>query len=332
MGMALVLQACDTKERSADADCNGIDRHIVIAGLDWDSVRLHNQIAGMIMEAGFGCDFTDTDVAGPTIPMAEALARGDVDIMMEIWTETAPDVYDEAVASGEVLDLGLNMRGVEHSFLVPRYVIEGDASRGIAPMAPHLVSVDDLASHARVFEDPEQPGKGRYHNCIVGWVCQLVNTDKLATYGLDEHLVDYRPQDAEALVASLARAYGMGEAWLGYYWGPTPVLGTFDMVVLDEPAYTDDCWMEGNYGCAFPPSIINIAVSKGFADIASAEMLQFLRDYELHQQVVSEMLAYMTEEETTPTAAARYFLKTRADLWTAWVPEEVAARVRASLE
>ena len=31
--------------------------------------------------------------------------------------------------------------------------------------------------------------------------------------------------------ASMAAAYEKGEAWLGYYWGPTPLLGSYDMMV-----------------------------------------------------------------------------------------------------
>ncbi len=311
-------------------ECNGIDRTIVFAGLDWDSAQLHNEIAGYILQEGFGCEFTD--IPGSTVPMVQGLVRGDIDINMEIWFNTAPEIWREAVASGDVLDLGRNMDASEFSFLVPRYVIEGDADRGIEPMAPDLRSVTDLSRYAELFKDPEEPNKGRYYNCIIGWQCELVNNDKLATYELEEYFTNFRPGTGAALASSLAGAYEKGEPWLGYYWGPTWVLGTFDMVVLEEPDYSDDCWVDGDHGCAFPASIVDISVSKEFAEAASAEMLDFLRAFGLGQERVSRLLAFMRANDADAAEAARYFLENEPEVWTAWLPEEVAQRVLASLE
>ena len=325
IGIALVapIAVADTE------DCNGVDRELVFAGLDWASAQLHNYIAGTILQVGFGCEFTD--IPGSTIPMVQGLVRGDIDINMEIWFNSAPDLYHESVDSGDVIDLGLNMNALEMSFLVPRYVIEGDADRGIEAMAPDLKTVEDLKMYAEVFKDPEEPGKGRFYNCIIGWQCELINNDKMKTYGLEEHFTNFRPGAAPALAASLAGAYEKGEAWLGYYWGPTWVLGTYDMVMLEEPEYSDDCWVEGDRGCSFPPSIVNVAVSKAFADAASEGMVDFLSNYAVDQLLVSQMLAYMRDNEVDAAAAASYFLETQTDLWTAWVSDEVAGRVQASL-
>ena len=227
VGAALIAQVAVAspagEDEAAALDCNGIDRELVFAGLDWASASLHNHIAGQILQAGFGCEYTD--IPGSTIPMVQGLVRGDVDINMEIWFNTAPDLYHEAADAGDVLDLGLNMTAAEMSFLVPRYVIEGDPERGIEPMAPDLKSVADLARYAEVFKDPEQPDMGRYYNCIIGWQCELTNNKKMDAYGLNDHFTNFRPGAAPALDASIAGAYAKGEAWLGYYWGPTPLLG-----------------------------------------------------------------------------------------------------------
>jgi ABC-type proline/glycine betaine transport system substrate-binding protein len=323
LGLSLLLGAAQAQ------DCNGIDRPIVFAGLDWNSAQVSNAIVRHILEQGFACA-TD-DIPGSTIPMVQGLLRGDIDVNMEIWFNTAPESYHEAVAAGDIFDLGLSMSAAELSFLVPRYMIEGDPERGIEAMAPGLRSVFDLAEHAALFQDPEEPDKGRYYNCIIGWQCELINNDKMKTYGLEEHFTNFRPGAAPALAASLAGAYEKGEAWLGYYWGPTWVLGSYDMVMLEEPAHSDDCWVDGNRGCAFPPSIVNVAVSKEFADAASEGMVDFLTNYAVDQLLVSQMLAYMRDNEVDAADAASHFLSTQTDLWTAWVSDEVAGRVQASL-
>ena len=58
----------------------------------------------------------------------------------------------------------------------------------------------------------------------------MTNNKKMEAYGLDEHFTNFRPGAAPALDASMAAAYEKGEAWLGYYWGPTPLLGSYPMI------------------------------------------------------------------------------------------------------
>ena len=326
LALAAPFAVAEPAQEEGDA-CNGISRDLVFAGLDWGSAQLHNHVAGQILQAGFGCTYTD--IPGSTVPMVQGLVRGDIDINMEIWFNSAPDMYHEAASSGDVLDLGLNMNAAEMSFLVPRYVIEGDAERGIEPMAPDLKSVADLPMYAQVFQDPEQPDMGRYYNCIIGWQCELVNNKKMVAYGLEETYTNFRPGAAPALDASLAAAYEKGEAWLGYYWGPTPLLGLYEMVPLEEPEWTQECW-DGDGGCAFRPSVVNVAVSKGFADLASEEMIEFLRAYEVDQMMVSAYLAKQSEMDAEWADVAREFLRNEA-VWTAWVSEAVASRVQAAL-
>ena len=312
---------------NSQLDCNGMNRKIVFAGLDWSSAQLHNHIAGTILQAGFGCEFMDAP--GSNIPMIEKLIRGDIDLHMEIWFYSVPSQYHRAVSSGHIVDLGLNMKGLEVSFMVPRYVIEGDTARGIAPMAPNLKSVTDLPKYVSLFADPEQPGKGRFNNCPTTWQCHGVNNDKMAAYGLNPYFNSHT-NTASELDTSLIEAYESGKPWVGYYWSPSWIFGHYDMVILEEPAYSDDCW-NSHRGCAFPPSIVNIAASKKFAEGASKAMTAFLRSYEMDQSVVSGLLAFMKKNNKTASDAAHHFLKTREDVWSTWVSAKVASRIRTWL-
>ena len=48
----------------------------------------------------------------------------------------------------------------------------------------------DVVRYKYLFRDPEEPAKGRFYKCILGWNCEVVNTNKLKAYGLDA--TDYR--------------------------------------------------------------------------------------------------------------------------------------------
>ena len=325
LGFALVSQFGLAQE----LDCGGFDRPIVFAGLDWDSALIHNAVAREILETGYGCE--STDIPGSTIPMFQGMIRGDIDVTMEIWPDNLAASWDDALEAGEVVDLGINFPDSVQGFYVPTYVIEGDPERDIDSMAPDLESVFDLPEYAELFTDPEQPDRGRFYNCVIGWACEEINTRKLEAYGLDEHFTNFPPGSGEALAASLASAYARGEPWFGYYWGPTWVLGAFDMTLLEEPEHSEECW-ETDFACAYPTVPVLVSVSSDFYQQAPAEVIDFLENYETTGALTSELLAYAQDHDAQPEEAAVHFLRTQPEVWTQWVPAEVAERIQAALE
>ena len=48
------------------------------------------------------------------------------------------------------------------------------------------------------------------------------------------------PGSSAGLSGSIAKAYERGEAWFGYYWSPTAVLGKYDMVKVDFGSGVDE--------------------------------------------------------------------------------------------
>ncbi|HBK69515.1 MAG TPA: ABC transporter substrate-binding protein, partial [Firmicutes bacterium] len=58
---------------------------LVFADAGWDSIRIHNQIAAVIIEKGYGYQ---TDVLTGSSPIViKGLRQGDIDICMEAWTD-----------------------------------------------------------------------------------------------------------------------------------------------------------------------------------------------------------------------------------------------------
>lgn len=313
-----------------------IDRAIVFAGLDWDSNRFHTALARRIVEAGYGCE-TDV-VPGSTIPLVTGLARGDVDVMMEVWRDNVTEAWNKAEATGKVVVLGTNFPDAVQGWWVPRYLVEGDRARGIDAAAPDLRHVKDLARHKALFRDPEEPSKGRFYNCILGWNCEVVNTAKLKAYGLDEHFTNFRPGTGAALDAAIASNYKRGRPFVAYYWGPTWVLGAFDLMKLEEPPYDKAIFEaltksnEPRNACAYPLVEVVVAANAAFR-AAAPKVSRFLARYRTSNALISAALAFINDHAgATADDAALHFLKTRSPVWTAWVPEDVAARVKASLD
>jgi glycine betaine/proline transport system substrate-binding protein len=71
-------------------------------------------------------------------------------------------------------------------------------------MAPELKSVFDLPKYWELFKDPEDPSKGRFHSCIPGWSCKIVNDKKFDVYGIKKTYNILQPGSGPALAASMA--------------------------------------------------------------------------------------------------------------------------------
>ena len=294
----------------------------------WDSIQVHNRIAGFILKHGYGYDVDY--LPGETAPLVTGLMRGDVDVYMESWTENIQDMYDKGIKDGSIIDLGSNYPDSWQGWLVPSYVVKGDAERGIEPMAPDLKSVRDLPKHWELFKDPENPSKGRFYNSIPGWKVTSINEQKIKAYGLEETYNVFLPGSDAALSGSMVAAYEKGEPWLGYYWAPTWVLGKLDMTPLKEPPYDEKVW-ESTKACAFPSVQVNILVHSDLPGRAP-EAVGFFKKYETTTAVNNKVLAYMQEEKADTEEAARWFLENYRDLWISWVSEEAAGKVLAALK
>lgn len=315
----------------AQAQSCEIDRPVVFAGLDWDSNAFHSALAQYIIEHGYGCK-TDL-IPGSTIPLLNGMARGDIDVTMEIWKDNVTEAWNKAVDAGQVVEVGTNFPDAVQAWFVPKYLVEGDD----AP-AKGLKSVADLPKYKELFADPEEPGKGRFYNCIAGWGCEVVNTKKFNAYGLGEHYTNFRPGTGAALAAAIESNIKRKKPIFFYYWGPTWVLGKVgDQVVqLEEPAYDKETWEAMGAAenptkvTAYPIVEVTIGANKAFADQAP-KLIAFLKKYETTNALVSQALAYMQDTGGSAEDAAKNFLKENEAMWTSWVPADVADRVKSAL-
>ncbi|WP_099157393.1 ABC transporter substrate-binding protein [Virgibacillus ndiopensis] len=324
VAILIVLSACS----SSDESSGEIDK-ITFADAGWDSIRVHNSIAQKIIEEGYGIETEVTQ--GSTPATFQGLREGDINVYMEAWTDNIKEAYSEAIDAGDIKEVSVNFDDNVQGLYVPTYVIEGDEERGIEPMAPDLKTVEDLKKYPELFADPAEPDKGRLINAPSGWAVEKAITQKMEAYGLNDTFVNFKPGSDAAIVASLTDAINAGEAWVGYYWSPTAVTAKYDLTLLEEPEYDKEVYEETK-ATAFPPNDVTIAVHKDLPEQAP-EVVDFLSNYETSSKLTEEALKYMDENEDTSAAeAALWWMKKHEDIWTSWVPEDVAKKVKDSME
>ncbi|WP_240986929.1 ABC transporter substrate-binding protein [Acididesulfobacillus acetoxydans] len=300
---------------------------IVFGDASWDSAQIHDRVAGFIIEHGYGHPVAYQ--FGDTIPLLEGLSKGDIQVMMEVWYQNFQTSWRQFLKSGTVKDLGSNYSDAPQGWYVPTYLIKGDPARGIAPMAPDLKSVSDLAKYWNLFKDPEDPSKGRFYNAPSGWAVSTIDQKKMTVYGLDKYFKVFDPGSQTALDTSLLTAYQQGKPWVGYYWAPTWILGKLNMTLLAEPPYSATQWKK-NYGCAFPPAPVHKAINSKLASTAP-DVVSFLEKYHTTLDQTSAALAYMHDHNSDPQLAAIWYLRNYPNVWKQWVPADVATRVTKAL-
>jgi len=228
------------------------DGKIMFGDLSWDSCEVVNRIAGFVLEHGYGYE-VDYQFVGSTPAMHLALCQGDVDVLMESWSDNIVELMKEDLNEGHAVDLGTCYPDSPQGWYVPTYMIEGDEERGIEPMAPELKSVYDLKDYWELFEDREDPSKGRFYNAPSVWEVHDISLDKFEAYGLSDHFNSFTPGSQAALATAISTAYRRGDPIVAYYWEPTWLMGLLDMTLLEEPPFDSNLWgPEGSHACAFP--------------------------------------------------------------------------------
>ena len=295
---------------------------IIFGDLNWSSALLQNRIAQYIVEYGYGYP---TDVKfGATLPLFQGLKRGDTHVTMEIWLPNQDEAWEAARAEGAVLSVGESLgKDWQSSFVIPAYLQE---------QYPDLDSVDDLKEqqYKDLFKTAETGDKARLVSCVIGWACEDVNAKQIAGYGLSDHVEIVNPGDGAALNADIYGAYEKEEPWLGYQWGTNDPALKLDLVRLDEPAYSDQCWFTTK-ACAYEDATILIAVNPDLPGNAP-DVVEMLRQWDFNIDIYKAVVRWQGENPDADTnSTAIWWLNSNADVWGGWVTDEAGASIQAAL-
>lgn len=303
---------------------------VSIAEMNWASAGLAAWVDKIILEEGYGCDVAL--VTGDTVPTFTSMnEKAEPDVAPELWVNSVKIPLDTAVEEGRIIIASeiLTDGGVE-GFWVPTWLAEQEGIR----------TIEDALARPELFPGAEDESKGAFFSCPSGWSCQLITQNQFRAMGGEEkgfELVD--PGSAAGLDGAIARAFNREEPWLGYYWAPTAILGKYAMTRLElgvehDREHWDNCTVVNN--CPdprlneWPRSDVFTAVTKEFAE-SNAVTMDYLGKRAWSNEIVNSLLAWMGDNQATNEDGAYYFLENNPEVWTEWVPEDVAAKVRDAL-
>jgi len=301
---------------------------VTIAEMSWNSAAMLANMQQVILNEGYGCKAEL--VPGDTVPTITSMTeKGEPDLAPEIWPNAHKEVIAKAVDQGLVIVATKTLEdGGQEGWFVPSYMVEEH---------PELAAIEGIRAHPELFPDNEEPGKGRFYSCPAGWQCQIVNENLMKAYGLADTFTAFDPGSGPGLAGAIAKAYERREPVFAYYYGPTAVLGKYDMVMVGGMTHDPETWdcvtsmdCEDPKPNAYPPSDVLTLATVSFKERAP-DAFAFVSSVSVPNRVINEVLAWQEDSQATAEGAALHFLETYPEVWTPWVPTEVAEKVKAAL-
>ena len=309
----------------AAAACQYESNTIVIAEGDWDSNRFYNDVVKFILEEGYDEEVQITEIG--TEGMNLGMRDGSIDLNVETWSENMTN-YKEDIEAGYYTELGINFDDNFQGLYIPQFIKDAN---------PGLVSVDDLVDYKALFPDPEitnwnpDTDKAVVYGGPSAWAITKFFIEKFENSEVYPELVanfEFRPLESTAtLNTTIVSAFDNQEAWVGYYWEPTDIMGLYDMYLLED---NHDYDPEAGVGFV-PTNNVTIIATAGFED-EHLEAATFLSKMSTSSAVVNAVLAYMVENDLDTEAAAIWWLDNNEDMWSTWVTDDAQTKIRAALD
>lgn len=305
---------------------------VSLAEFTWQSAQAMTHVDNLILANGYGCN--TSIIAGDTVPTITAMIeKGQPDLSPESTPSLLGEVYTKGAAEGRISQIGVAISdGQVSGWYIPTYIAEAN---------PDIKTVEDAVKHPELFPAPEDASKGGVIQGPQGWGDTVVTAQLYKALDLDSKGFQLIPSgSAAALDGAITKAYEQKKGFIAAYWAPTSLLVKYPMVRLTHPhdpaewarcTSKQDCpdpkpnyWQEAE--------MVTLA-SKGFADRTDIpEVKEYLAKRSWTQAEVSKVMLWMTENQANGADGAKWFIKNMEDVWTKWVPADVAEKVKAAAQ
>jgi glycine betaine/proline transport system substrate-binding protein len=314
---------------SAYAACGDIS----LAVFSWQSAEANAYVDQFILKNGYDCN--PTTVAGDTVPtVTSMIEKGQPDIAPSVVVGFLGEFYEKGAAEKRVSIIGKGISdGSQSGWYIPKYVADAH---------PEIKTVDDALKHPELFPSPEDSSKGVVIQGPQGWGDTTVTAQLFKAEEADKKGFTLLPSgSAAALDGVISKQYEAKKGYIAAYWAPTSLLVKYPMIRLEGPKHDDAEWKR----CTTQPDCpdpkpnywgvndeITLASDKFLKrdDVAPAK--EYFSKRSWTQAEVGKVMLWMTDNQANGQDGAKWFIKNMPEVWTKWVPADVAEKVKAAAQ
>lgn len=281
---------------------------------DWTGGLVTCLVAQYIMENEM--DYKIKRVTMPSGPgVFEGTRSGDLDFACESWPSYNPvtnEYIKEFGGDGSVAYLGATGIVGKSGYFVPRYVVEGDASRGIPASAPNLKTYEDLNQYAHMFRSLESGDKGNLIGCpVAAWLCD--DQKRLDMLGVNFHAQALGSETAHW--AEIQAKYKRGEPFVAYAWAPHWIHAALDLVEIELPPYDEAKWPATNWAQDVTHFHGNPAIIEKHPDV-----VKLLQKMDLTNDMQAGMIYDIDVKKGDAEEVVEAWMEANEGTWRKWLP------------
>ena len=296
--------------QGASAQIPESNEPIKLAMNEWTGQHISTVVAGEVLKR---MGYTVEYVTAGYYPQLTALAEGDLDGSLEIWSSNIGEGFDEAMATGNIAIVGESGLVPQEAWYVPGYVVE---------MCPGLPSWEALNACKDLFATPDTMPGGRFLDYPAEW--GDTNAQRIEALGLEYVSI---PSGGEgAIIAEIKSAYERKAPLLTMFWEPHWVHAQYDLQRVFLPEYVEGCDSDpaigpnpdAVYDCGAPASgYLKKAGSPRLAETWPAAYA-FLQKVDFSNDQIAAAAAMVDVDGMTPEEAAEQWIEDNKDTWSAW--------------
>jgi len=261
-------------------------------------------------------DYKIKKITMPSGPgVREGLRNGDLDFACETWpsySTTKEKYVKEYGGDGSIVYYGkTGIVGVS-GYFVPRYMIDGDSSRGIPASTPKLKSYKDLNQYKHMFKSLESGSQGNLIGCpTAAWECE--DQKRLDLLGVDFYAQAMGSETAHW--AEMQAKYKRGEPFIAYAWAPHWIHAAMDLVEIELPPHDADKWPATNWAQDVTYNYGGIQLMENHPDV-----VHVIKNFNLSNDQQANLIYAIDVKKRDTDDVVEEWMEANESIWRKWLP------------